>query len=642
MRAPLAVGLFVGILVSVAIIGLRLTGSLEGLELAAYDWYVRLAPKTTKSTPRVALLGMTEYDIIREGRWPFADGTIADLLTRLVKYEPRAIGLDIYRDVTIPPGMEALEAVLTQHQNIIAAIKVGDVTLPGVPPPPVLHGTDRVGFNDILVDPGGIVRRGLLFLDDGEKTAYSLALRLALLHLAAQGVMPQPDPVNPDFLRLGPATIPPFEANDGGYVGADARGYQFLIDFRDARASFPSYSYASLLSGTIPAEAFRDKIVLVGVTAESVKDVFYTPLSRDFQADQQISGIELHARMVSQLLRAALGAEASIVSTRESHEWLWILAWSLMGGLLGLWVRSAWRFSLVVAGGVALIGMTTFLAFIEGWWIPLVPPALGWILSATVVTAYMANQEKQERALLMQLFSRYVAPEVAEAVWEQRAQFWDGGRPRAQRLTATVLFTDLRGFTTMSESMNPEMLIDWLNGYMDTMARLVMEHGGVIDDYAGDGFKADFGVPLPRVNEDEIRKDAVNAVTCALAMAEKLKELNESWEQQHLPTTQMRIGIATGSVIAGSLGSSQRLKYTTVGDTVNTAARLESLARDVIDVGSPAVSCRILIGEATLRYLGNRFQTERMGAFKLRGKEEEITIHRLVGRWNPDSGAHEG
>jgi adenylate cyclase len=226
---------------------------------------------------------------------------------------------------------------------------------------------------------------------------------------------------------------------------------------------------------------------------------------------------------------------------------------------------------------------------------------------------------------------------VAETIWEQRDQFWDGGRPRAQRLTATVLFTDLKGFTTMSEKMDPDVLIEWLNDYMETMAGLVMVHGGVIDDYAGDGFKADFGVPLPRASENEMRQDAVNAVECALAMEQRLKQLNAVWERQSSPTTQMRIGICTGPVVAGSLGSSERLKYTTVGDTVNTASRLESFVAGSADDRSGDGLCRILISETTLRYLENGFDAEKLGDFKLKGKAEKVPIYRLLGRSKPDT-----
>ena len=243
----------------------------------------------------------------------------------------------------------------------------------------------------------------------------------------------------------------------------------------------------------------------------------------------------------------------------------------------------------------------------------------------------LLSLEKKERALLMQLFSRHVAPEVAETIWEQRDQFMDGGRPRSQKFTVTVLFTDLRGFTSVSERMDPQALLDWLNVYMEAMAQLVMTHGGIVDNYIGDSIKADFGVPVPRTTEAAISRDAVAAVDCALAMERELKHLNTVWQQQDLPTVEMRIGIFTGPVVAGSLGSAQRLKYTTVGDTVNIASGLESFDKELVDPELADSPCRSLIGETTLHYLGHQFQTKIVGEANLKGKDERVTIYRVIG-----------
>ena len=153
-----------------------------------------------------------------------------------------------------------------------------------------------------------------------------------------------------------------------------------------------------------------------------------------------------------------------------------------------------------------------------------------------------------------------------------------------------------------------------------------------MDDYFGDAIKADFGVPLPRLTQAEIAQDALAAVNCALTMERELKRLNTIWQQQGLATAEMRIGIFTGPVVAGSLGSAQRLKYTTVGDTVNVASRLESFEKDLIDPDLAYSPCRILIGETTLRHLDHQFVTKKLGEAKLRGKEEKITIYRVTGR----------
>jgi len=624
IRNPIFAAALSCLLVLLAIVGVRRQGNLEFLELPAYDWFVRMRPGSVIHDPRITVVRVSEKDILSIGQWPLTDEILAQALTLLLKEKPRVIGLDIFRDIPVPPGTEPLNEVLSTNPNIIVTMKFGEG---GVRPPPILKGTDQVSFNDILVDPGGVVRRGLFFLDDGDSVAYSFALRLALLYLQAQGIAPRPDEQNPQHLRLGNVTFKPFEENDGGYVKADARGYQFFIDYQGPATAFRSYSLSNLLSGKVSPKAINDKIVLIGVTAQSVKDFFFTPYSRGFSEGQLVPGVFLHGLMVSQLLRAGIEGVQPLGTLTERKEILWIFLWCLLGGITGLKAHSAWRFSLLGLAGVLLIGITAYLAFLNRWWIPLAPPAVAFLLTAALVTAYVTSLERKERALLMQIFSKHVSREVAESLWQQREQFLKNGRPRSQKLIMTAFFSDLRGFTTVSEKMDPQDLMDWLNIYMERMTGIIMAHGGIIDDFAGDGIKANFGLPLPEQNESVIRGDALSAVRSALDMEMEMHHLNAHWREKGLPEVGMRIGIYTGPAVAGALGGSQRMKYTTIGDTINIASRLESYDKDL---GKEAL-CRILIGESTLRYLGSEFRTERIGEVSLKGKEEKITIHRVLG-----------
>ncbi len=235
---PWLAAVAVALTVSLAIIGMRQSGYLQSIELFAYDTYVRLATTAGPRVARVVLITISEEDIQNLGRWPLSDATLARVLKIVVQARPRAIGLDLYRDIAVAPGHEALTAVLRDNPQIVAVTRFKSDTNVGVSSPPVLAGTDRVGFNDIIPDPGGIVRRGLLFLDDGQNISYSLALRLALLYLKPENIQPRPDPSDPTLIQLGETTISPFEASDGSYVNADAGGYQFLLDFADAGRGF--------------------------------------------------------------------------------------------------------------------------------------------------------------------------------------------------------------------------------------------------------------------------------------------------------------------------------------------------------------------------------------------------------------------
>lgn len=628
-QSPLVVGGLVSLLVFLSLWGLRWAGSLEALELAVYDWCLRLRP-VAPMDPRLSLMTITENDLRQQGTWPIPDATLAQALEILVEHQPRAIGLDMYRDIPVPPGQERLEAVLRSHTNIIVVMKLGLSAEISVSPPPVLRDTEQMAFSDVVVDPGGIVRRGLLYLDDGRTTFSSLALRLALRYLQAEQIVPQPDATHPDHLRLGRATIRPFEAHDGGYVRADARGYQFLLDFQGGHTAFPTFTLTALLAGEVDPASIRDKVVLIGITAISVRDIFYTPYSYGRQAEQQLAGVAVHAHQVSQLLRGALAGQPMLTAPAELHKVLWLLLWSVLGAASGLWVRSPWRLVCLALSGVLALGLLGYSALIHGWWIPVVPPVLAWSLSGPLMIAYVSYRERAERAVLMRLFAQSVSAEVAEILWQQRAQFLAGGRLRPQRLQATVLFTDLEGFTSVSEDLDEQALMDWLGTYLDLMSQQVMFYGGVIDKYVGDAIMVLFGAPIPRTHEAQIGEDAVRAVRCALAMRRELIQLNQRCQAQQQPTIRMRVGIYTGPLVAGTVGSAERLEYTVLGDTVNTAARLESYAKETFTPESMDSPCRILIGATTWQYVQQHFQTQYMGEVRLKGKERTTLVYRVV------------
>ena len=634
LRSPPVACILVSTMVAGIIIAARQGGYLEPWELAAYDLTLRFQPANARSKPPIVLIGITENDINHTlAGWPLTDSIMAKLLEKIATHQPHAIGVDIYRNFSVPPGQEALDRALAAHPEIIMVTKFARVGESAVPPP---HGArpEQVGFTDLLIDRDGVVRRGLLFLgNDNEEQTSSFSLRLALLHLQAIGITPQPDPTHPEHLQLGSVTFRPFEPNDGGYVEADAGGYQILLDFRGESEPILSIPLSTVLSGQMKPGILKDKIVLLGVTAESVPDRFHTPLSAGpGHKERGIYGVFVHAHIVNQLLRAALNGIRPIGTLSDAQESIWIALWALGGGIIAFAARSIWRFVLLTTTGLVLILAVSYLALARGLWLPSIPPALGWLISAALLTAFLSSQEKAQRALLMRLFSRHVSPEVAETIWRQREQFWDGGRPRSQKLIVTVLFSDLEGFTAISEKMDPQGLMNWTNEYVETMAQLVMQHGGVVDDYFGDAIKANFGVPVARATNEEISHDARQAVDCALGMEREMERLNRRWRHQGLPSIRLRIGIFTGPVVAGSLGSAERLKYTTLGDAVNVAARLESFEKDSAEVTFGTSGCRILVGESTVNLLGDQYHLQHVGAVGLKGRHELIVIYRVLGR----------
>ena len=625
MQRPLPMGIAIGMAVSLCVIWLHHTGRLQFLELTVYDYYVvqRSEPAQTDPPP-IALITVSEDDIRRLGHWPMNDATMARMLEILLEKKPRVIGLDMYRDIPVPPGSETLKDLFKRHQNIVTIKKPGDENSPGISEPFMVGERNPVGFSDFLLDPAGTVRRGLLFLGDGEGSHTSFALILALIYLEQEGIKPLPDS---QFLSLGKATLVPLESNDGGYVGVDARGYQFLLDYRDGASLFRTFSLADVLSEKVDPSAIGDRVVIIGSSAESAKDFFSTPFSRFVKSQLKVTGVVIHAGAVSQLIRLARGQSSPLGFWRETCEWGWIVLWGLAGSLLCLWIRSLPLFMACALFAVMLLFLFTFLLFRQDYWVPVTAPAITSLVSAGLMGLYMFYLEKAQRGLLMGLFSTYVSGDVAEAIWEQKDQFMDGGRPRSQTLTATVLFTDIRDFTQMAENMNAQAVIDWLNEYLAAMVKQVSANKGIVDKYVGDAIMAVFGVPVPRVNDGEFAEDAVNAVCCALSMGRELEQLNRVWLAQGRPTAKVRIGIHTGPLRVGSVGSAQRLQYTVIGDTVNIASRLESFDKSL---GSEN-TCRILISNATQKYLGERFRVERLTEVQLKGKSQWVEIHQVLG-----------
>ena len=178
--------------------------------------------------------------------------------------------------------------------------------------------------------------------------------------------------------------------------------------------------------------------------------------------------------------------------------------------------------------------------------------------------------------------------------------------------------------------------MEWIGEYMNAMARLVEQHGGMVNDFIGDGLMANFGVPVARTSEESIDADATNAVNCALAMGRELARLNVRWRERGSPTGRIRIGILTGPAVVGSLGSADRLKYTAVGDVVNTAARLESFDKESFELDPEQSVCRILVGEPTWRRLGDGFRRYCIGSHVLKGRGEPVIIHHILGRRDRD------
>jgi len=299
------------------------------------------------------------------------------------------------------------------------------------------------------------------------------------------------------------------------------------------------------------------------------------------------------------------------------------------------WLRAGWGLALLGFGGLCALWALGGVSLLRGFWTPVLPPAVAWVSSMSVVAAYSRSREQAERAEIMQLFSRHVTKQVAEDVWRNRDQFLEGGRPRPVRLTATILFLDIKGYTSNVEKMDPAELMEWIDGFLGSMAQEVLDRGGMVEDYFGDGMMACYGIPIPRTDRDGIQEDARNAVVSALGMEQALRRLNAEWRAEGRPAVNIRVGVCTGAVVAGSMGSANRLKYGVVGNAVVTAQRLESLSQDRVEHDFEKQPARILISEETRALLDSNFHTEQVGEFVVKGKNEPVIVSRVLERATP-------
>lgn len=612
------VALAVAGLVAAGVLVARSQGLLERVELAAWDRLLALRPAPAAAGARVAVVAYTEHDIMSQRTYPLPDDTLAEVLERILAQRPRAVGVDFYRDVLIPPGSERLEALWRREPRIVMIELLEDVGRPAIPPPAALVGTQQVGFSDQIVDPDDTVRRALLFTGDETR---SLALRVAERWLAAEGVALGGDPDDPERIRLGPTPLPRLSGDSGPYVGEDDAGYQILIDF-EGREPFRQVSMDEVLGGRFAADAFRDKIVLVGATADSITDLRRVPFGL-------WPGVFVHAHVASRLLHYGMGEAAPLGWLDARAGAAWTLLWTLAGALLGLRRYPVWSFSAAILAGLAGVLGAGFASLAAGLWIPVVPPAAGWLLASGAITAWVSRRESADRQVLMQLFSRHVSRALATDLWAKRDQFLEGRRPKPLRLPVTVLFVDVKSFTGVAEGLDALALMQWVNELMEELAKQVELHGGFVDDYFGDGMKAAFGVPIPRESDEGRNADARAAVHCAIAMERSLARLNEGWAQRAMPTGRLRVGIDSGFAVAGSLGSSDRLKYTVLGDISNTAARLESLDDGQHDFERKRV--RVLISFRTRDLLGDEFLLADRGEFMLKGKAIPIRAFEVLG-----------
>jgi adenylate cyclase len=602
-------------------------GMFQHMELWLYDHMLAIRSVTTYSPP-ITIVTVSEADLIRLQSGSIPDKVLAEILQSLLKNDPDVIGVDLYRDIPIPPGTEKLAKLVNAHQEIIMVQQYGDVNSEGIPPPAYLQRDEQSGCTDFPLDSDNSVRRGLIYLGN-DPVCFSFAYLIAQRYLAKRNILPSSDTSNPDILILGKNRLPPLQPNDGGYRNLDNHGYQILLDYHFPPHLLRRYSLAEVLEDRLAKEDVNGKIILIGSYAHSGKDFFSIPAFQGDTRNQTTPGIDMHGILADQLVRLALEDPQLPTTLPEWLEWLWSACCATAGVWLGSRLYKIPVFIVILFIGTGIITICELMVFLSGIWIPLIPAVLSWFFSSSIASAWIAHIEHRHRTILMSLFSRHVSSPIALKIWQQRSEFINGGRITPQRMTATVLFSDLTGFTHIAETLEPEVFITWLNEYLDVMTSVIELHQGVVIRFIGDAIMAGFGIPVPSTNPNSIASDAQRAALCALELQEALIRLNKNWISKGFPQVCMRIGINTGPLLAGSLGNSQRLEYTLHGDTVNTAARLESYRKQEVPIDFFSAPCRILVSSNTERYLHSGYSLVPFGYLNLPGKYKKIETFQL-------------
>lgn len=633
------------------------------LELKTLDLRFQRRGKIT-TTNKVVLVTIDEKSLDELGRWPWPRSVMAQLLDKLAQYKPKVIGLDLVwaepdqnaelkilqaiaqkiRDSQIKnqelENYLAQELARSDHDQMLAqavansgrailgyfflfssmetsapkekaeelsflsaynlvryssaeaqnayVFEAEDIQMNI----PLISAAARgAGFFNIFPDRDGTVRWAPLVIK--YKGKYYCPLSLAILqkfldgpplvlHLAEYGV---------EKVRLGETSIP---VNEEG---------RLLINYCGPPKTFPHYSITDVLHGRIPQEVFRDKIVLIGATAIGIYDMRVTPFSQVFP------GLEIHANIVDTILKQQFLYRPNWVTIFD------MLSIIVVGILLGLILPKSKVLGGVISAGLLfvlfpLIGY--YLFKFKGIWINMVYPLGNIILTYLALTVHRYLTEEKEKKKIRGAFQYYLSPAVVEQMLKNPEKLKLGGEKRE----LTVLFSDIRGFTSFSEQMAPENLVKFLNEYLSKMTDIIFKYDGLLDKYIGDAIMAIWGAPIDQPDHP------LRACYTALDMVAELSILREKWRDQGMPALNIGIGINTGLMVVGNMGSEKRFDYTVMGDSVNLGSRLEGLNK--------LYGTSIIVSEFTYSLVKEEILGRELDLVRVKGKEQPVRIYELL------------
>jgi adenylate cyclase len=630
----------------------------ETIELKTYDWRMARTARPDLARPEIAIVEIDEASLRNlepnAGKWPWPRAVHSLVIDYLARSAPALIVYDInFAEADTRVGFRMGESTMSGDESdrmLIDSVKnagnvilAADATFTGEfanPPelpakkgygpfseegilerhvifPPftaLAEAASGLGHNLFLFDRDGPMRHIVPFVRaQGGRALPSLGLAAAL---RVAGIQPGDVRLEGRYLRLGdrimPLALNTVSTSDGplSYLWA-------LINFRGPAyprgVTYKSYSFFDLLysneqilAGVTPdidPDAFRDKLVFIGTSASGLADAFETPFSLG-----RMPGAQIHASTADDVLSNRfmhpIDARARVAA---------VIGASLLVGVIAVVVPAWWALAATLAAA-AVYGAAALRLFADGNWINVTQPFMASSVALFFGVAYQYFVEGREKRKMKKLFGRYVSKDVYEQLVANPGLARLGG----QRREMSVLFSDIRGFTTLSEGGQPEEIVGMLNEYFTTMVDIVFRHKGTVDKFVGDMVMALFGAPL----DDPQHAD--HAVETALDMIAALRRLNERWASEgKLSGLDIGIGINSGPMIAGNIGSEQIMSYTVIGDSVNLGSRLESLNKQY--------GTRIIISEATRARLKGTYQLRSLGEVVVKGKTQPVAIFEVVG-----------
>ncbi len=641
---------------------LHLTGALRVLEYTAYDLRFQLLARPELASKDIVVIDLDdvsfEHPTMLEnfGRWPWRRRLYAQLLWYLRQAPVRTIGIDItfqgrdeHQEIQGVSDDRAFAEELGQKPDTVLAFALTQgknyylegatpeypelrpntwsVTNPSCGPTGEYLGlaislreldakARGLGCITMETDSDGVVRRVPLFYRYSGAYYPSLPLAVAAPFLSAPESSEErraefvcASPLHPRALRLGPREIPLDRASGHPLI----YWYGVANRVRHPDFTFRHYSVLDVFNSALalamqekpplPPSEFKDKIVLIGASAASLADSRPTPMAG------HLAGVEIHATLISNLL------QGHFVHPAGRHWEVLAILLLALGTSLAVWRFADWRAytGLALALGVGFLAINFLLFYFERVALALVAPvgALAAAYATGNVTRYVTEgrEKKRYRSTLM----KYVSPAIVEAMMSD----FRLAELHNEKRDLSVLFSDVRGFTSISEKYPVEQLVATLNEFLNAMVEVIFRNGGTLDKFVGDCVMAFWGAPLPQENHAEL------AGRAALEMQKTMEQLNQRWKQQGRPELKIGVGVNSGEVIFGNIGSERRMDFTVIGDNVNLASRLESATKEL--------KAGIVISDATYQRIKELAEVRDLGTIHVKGKDVPIRVYELLG-----------